>query len=136
VPKDQQVFPGAPGIPSGSGGLTEESTRILAESIINTLPLAIWPKLPPIKEEQINAFNRELYLYCQRKGINPMDYLFDEFGLVVCGLGIASVHYSNYQEFYGKGKKSKPEDPGTAAYDHATEIANAIKEKEIVPGNA
>lgn len=114
-----------PGIPIASSLISEDSTRILAETCINTLPLAIWPKLPRIDEKLVNDFNHEFYLYCQRKGINPMDYLFDEFGLVVCGLGIVSTHYQNYQEIYGKNKKKTEEKPTNpiGTIDHRDEFA-------------
>ncbi|MFZ3385324.1 MAG: hypothetical protein WA144_15495 [Candidatus Methanoperedens sp.] len=123
-----------PGAQVSVPGLTEETTKILAESLINTLPLAIFPKLPAIEPEKVNAFNHEFYLYCQRKGINPMDYLFDEFGLAVCGLGIVGTHYTNWKELYGKGKKEQ-ESGGNAAFDHVKELeTKVLSEKELQAG--
>jgi hypothetical protein len=140
LPKEEQGQgqPGQsiPGAQISASGLTEETTKILAESLINTLPLAIFPKLPAIEPEKVNAFNHELYLYCQRKGINPMDYLFDEFGLVVCGVGIAATHYTNWKELYGKDAKAKQESGGNPAYDHAKELEKdkPMSEKELQAG--
>jgi len=110
-----------------------DDLMILSDSVINTLPCAIWSKLPPIPEEKVKAFNLELYKYCVRKGIDPRDYLFDEFGLVMTGVGIAATHWDNYQQLYGKGAKEKASasnDPGTAAFDHAKEIAAQAEPKK------
>jgi hypothetical protein len=122
------------------GSYTEDSIMLISESVINTLPLAVFSKLPRIEKKVVQDFNHELFLYCQRKNINPMDYLFDEFGLVVCGIGIAATHYANYQEIYGKGKK-KGIEKGNEAYEHAKEIsaqneesARIISEKEKQQG--
>ena len=39
-------------------------------------------------EAQVRPFARELCIYCNNKGINPRDYLFDEFGLLLATLVI------------------------------------------------
>jgi hypothetical protein len=126
------IQPNPDGYSAGVVTFGEDDLMILSDSVINTLPCAIWSKLPPIPKEKVEAFNLELYKYCVRKGIDPRDYLFDEFGLVMTGVGIAATHWDNYQLYYGKGAKEKASasnDPGTAAFDHAKEIAVQAEQK-------
>jgi len=62
----------------------------------------IFPNTPPeIPDENIRSFANELYIYCEMKGINIRDFLFDEIGLVATLVPIASIimqKYTNYRQ--------------------------------------
>ena len=58
--------------------------------------------------EQTDIFAKELHIYCQKKGINIRDYMFDELPLLMVGAQLAGGIYSDYKT--EKAKKKKPED--------------------------
>ena len=102
----------------------------ITESVVS-LPSIFFPKVPLRTKEQIIPFNHQFYRYCKKKGINPFEYFFDEFGLAMAGLGLAGGIWRDYKAHYGNG--SKEETPGdkklSSDFDHAKEIA-AQKEKD------
>lgn len=69
----------------------------------------------------LDKFNHEFFLYCERKGIDPRDYLFDELGMAVAGIAIVSFHYTNYKEEYKKPAEQKKKDKLNADYEHKIE---------------
>lgn len=112
----------------------DEMTGLLTALL--TLPTIIKPKLPPRTPEQIKPFAHELTLYCQKKGINARDYLFDELGLVLTGVTLGAGIYQDYQKAYGKDKiEDKKEDKKlTNDFDNLKRIeeinANPVKVEE------
>lgn len=62
-------------------------------------------------EAQCTPFGRQLHKYCLKKGIDPSDWVFDEFGLVVTGLGLVGGMWSDHKAF--KAAKKKPPKPDT-----------------------
>lgn len=90
--------------------LVEEDMLFMSE-MLWSLPQLYWNKLPDRNPKQIAMFNKALYKYCLKKGIDPNDYFFDEFGLIMAsvtiGVGIKKDH-----GIYYKGK-----DDGTVTDD-------------------
>ena len=88
----------------------------------------------PHPKEKLEKFNHEFYLYCRRKGYDPRDYLFDEMGVAIAGLGIASFHYKNYKDKYSKPGNKKIEEKLNADHTHQLEVEKKNEEaKEVTP---
>lgn len=117
-----------------SDAYTEEDLIFLTESVV-TLPSIIFPKIPPRTKEQIAPFNHQLYLYCKKKGLNPYEYFFDEFGIAMAGLGLAAGIYRDYKENYGNGAKEETRENKklSSDFDHANKVAQQ-KEQDIKDG--
>lgn len=65
-----------------------------------------WIRTP----EQTDIFATELYYYCQKKGINLRDWIFDEFALLLAGINLAGGIYKDYQTHIAEEKKKKEEE--------------------------
>lgn len=75
-------------IPGDGTEMTQDSCMDLARIVWN-LPGMVWGEHLERTDDQIRPFAREMFRYCKKKQIDPSDYLFDEFGLVIIGLGVA-----------------------------------------------
>lgn len=113
---------------------TEDDLMFITESV-TSLPSIFFPKVPLRKKEQLTPFNHQFYRYCKKKGINPFEYFFDEFGLFMAGMGLAGGIWRDYKEHYSKnGKELTREDKKLSSdFDHEQQIA-ASKEKDIQEG--
>ncbi|MHC1576729.1 MAG: hypothetical protein ACXQTE_05185 [Methanosarcinaceae archaeon] len=73
-------------------------------------------------EEEITPFATNLYRYCEKKGIDPSDYIFEEFGLITSGLGLVAgmiIEYKAERKEKKEGKKARV-DPGLGVSDSYT----------------
>lgn len=112
---------------------TEDDLLFLTESVAS-LPSIIFPKIPLRTREQIEPFNKQFFKYCKKKGINPYEYFFDEFGLVIAGVGLAGGIWRDYKDNYKGAKEEKPGDKKLSAdFEHAKQVAEQ-KEKDIKDG--
>jgi len=84
------------------------------------IPVIFFTKIKPRTKEQMQPFNKQLYLYCIRKKINPFDHFFDEMGILMAGIGLFGGIWKEYQDEYGKSVKKK--DPLNADYEHVKEL--------------
>ena len=75
---------------------TEEDTLLLAETLWSTPHLFI-ERIRSPDEAKVAAWNKQLFLYCQRKGINVMDYFFDELPLIIATATIAIPLYQDWK---------------------------------------
>lgn len=79
----------------GAEVTTLEACQELANMVWN-LPEMLLGEHLARDESKTNPFAKELYKYCIKKGIDPADYVFDEFGLIVStailGKGILADH--------------------------------------------
>lgn len=87
----------------------QEDVDNLCEMLLGLPALVLGDHLIRTKE-QIKPFARQLYLYCQKKDINPMEYFFDELGLVLAGGVLVKGMYSDHLEFEAKQKKEKKDE--------------------------
>ena len=114
---------------------TEEDVVQMVE-IVCSMPSMYWDKLPVRTPEQIKPFSHQLFLYCVKKKINPWDYFFDEFGLVVTGIGLFGGFYKDYKQEYGKekDKRTKEEKKLSNDFEHQRMIdeKNRIAKEEGV----
>lgn len=67
-----------------------------------------------LEATQTNSFAKQFHIYCIKKGINPYDYFFDEFGIAMAGLPLVQHLFKAHREFKatqegakGKAKQSK-----------------------------
>ena len=126
--------PGAPGIMPSSVDYTEDDLMFMSETIWS-LPQLVWEKLPDRDPEKLKKWNNQLYRYCQKKGIDPFAWFFDELPLAIATIGLAGGTYRDYKEAYPKNKdtRSKEDKKLSSDYDHEKEIADR-KEQDIKSG--
>lgn len=115
------------GLDKAAGGeatvdsFTAEDIFFISDALLN-LPTVIWTKLPEREPEKIKTFNKEFHRYCVRKGVNPWDYFFAEFGMVMAVIPILVSYREDYVEFYGKKKDKKETDKLNLDHEHRKEI--------------
>lgn len=73
-----------------------ESDLMFISTTLWTLPSVIVEDVPEPEESDLQNFNRQFYLYCVRKGINPYDYFFDEFPLAIAAISMGAKMYKGY----------------------------------------
>ncbi len=134
-PADEQA-PESPGAISlaVADDYSEEDLLFITESVVS-LPSIFLPKIPLRTKEQIAPFNHQFYRYCKKKGINPFEFFFDEFGLMMAGAGLAGGIYRDYKEHYSNGKKPETKEDKKLAsdFEHAKQVAEQ-KAKDIQAG--
>lgn len=112
----------------------DEMTGLL--SALLAMPVIILPKLTPRTKEQITPFAHELTLYCQKKGINARDYLFDELPIVLTGVTLAATMYQDYKLHYPKDIKKEPSKVNKKLsndFDHDIEVAKKNEDLTTKP---
>ncbi len=105
----------APELPAGDpadlnipeGDLTEKDCIELTMICVNIPGMFGNPHLER-SEAQCTPFGRQLHRYCQKKGIDPSDYIFDEFGMVVTGVGLVGGMWADHKAFRAANPKNKP----------------------------
>ena len=103
--------------PEPEVALTFEECRDVSVMIIN-LPSMFGMKHLERTEEEITPFAKELHKYCERKGIDPRDYFFDEMGILLTGGALLGGMYRDHKEHKTEKKGSKKKiDTGTGVQD-------------------
>ena len=83
---------------------TKEDARFYSQMIWN-IPGAVLGDYMIVDEKLINQWGDQLFSYCERKGLNLYDYMFDELGLVMStGVIVTSLTVK-----YKKHKKEEKE---------------------------
>ena len=98
-----------------------ESFQPLLNSLINVPGLYFgtwWIRTP----EQTDIFAKELYVYCQKKGINIREYMFEELPLLLVGAQLAGGIYSDYKLQKPKKEKEKDVDKDRLAGEKEEEV--------------
>ena len=88
------------------GDLTEKDCIDLAMICVNIPSMFGNPHLERT-EAQCTPFGRQLHRYCLKKGIDPSDYVFDEFGLVVTGVGLVGGMWADQKAYRAANPKNK-----------------------------
>lgn len=65
------------------------------------LPSMVWGEHLIRTDAQVKRFSHQVYLYCRKKSIDPMDYLFDEFGLVFSGAVLLQGYRADQKKHKG-----------------------------------
>lgn len=102
-----------------------EDTAFLCEAAFDLIPRFIWKELPKRTPEQLGSFNTALVRYCNKKGIDPNDYLFDELGIVIAGAIIVGGIKTDLDEIKAKkgiGTETKSEKHDNIDFNHAKEL--------------
>ena len=111
--------PGGEGAPEGGEEVVEEEEFSLDDSknicqAMWNIPSVFFGEHLIVEETQTNGFAKQFHIYCIKKGINPYNYFFDEFGLVMAALPIVQYMKKQHTEFKatqegtkGKAKQSK-----------------------------
>lgn len=113
-------------VPQGIQGFSETDLMSLSEALWS-IPSLVWNKIPQRTTEQLTPFNKALYIYCMRKGIDPYEYFFDEFPLVLAVIGVGGGIYRDYRDAYPKKDKNKTAE-GDKDYEHQREVDEQRKQ--------
>jgi hypothetical protein len=84
---------------------SKEDSKFFAQMIWN-IPPAVMGDYLTVDEKLVNTWGEQLFAYCERKGLNPYDYLFDELGLVMSTGVIAASLVAKYKK-HKKEEKEK-----------------------------
>ena len=101
----------------------EDFVKMVTDAFWNMLPDMLWG-LPARDEKKIEIFNKALINYCNKKGIDVSEYLFDELGLVLSGIPLVISIKKDLDVKKAKDKKAKAEiiDPLNVDFEHDKEI--------------
>ena len=90
---------------------TKEDAKFFAQMIWN-IPPAVMGDYMQVDEKLVNTWGDQLFSYCERKGLNLYDYMFDELGLVMSTGVIAASLVAKYKvhKKEEEEKKVKEED--------------------------
>ena len=75
---------------------TKEDAKFFAQMIWN-IPPAVMGDYMQVDEKLVAQWGLQLFSYCERKGINMYDYMFDELGLVMSTGVIAASLVAKYK---------------------------------------
>lgn len=114
-----------------AGDFSAQDVYFISDALLN-LPTVIWTKLPERDPEKIKVFNQEFHRYCVRKGVNPWDYFFEEFGLAMAVLPILVSYRTDYIELYSKPKKDKVKHGLDVDHENYMKTENEREEKKEV----
>lgn len=98
---------GEPDLNIPEGDLTEKDCIELTMICVNIPGMFGNPHLERTVE-QCTPFGRQLHRYCQKKGIDPSDWVFDEFGLVITGVGLVGGMWADHKTYRVENPKRKP----------------------------
>lgn len=128
-PGDAVAQGGQAQVPQGQAGdFSAEDVFFISDALLN-LPTVIWTKLPERDPEKVKTFNEQFWKYCVRKGIDPWDYFFDEFGIIMAVVPIAKSYMDDYKEHYSKEAKAKAKHELDKDHEHYVEIEEAKEVK-------
>lgn len=98
---------GAMGV--GQNNMSEEDVHEFIVMILET-PSYIWGDHLLRTDAQVKRFSHQVFVYCEKKGLDISEYLFDEFGLIFSGVvllqGMRKDH-ADYKLANGIKPKSK-----------------------------
>ena len=91
---------------------TKEDSEFFA-SMIWGVPPAIMGDYIAVDEKLIKEWGKQLFSYCERKGINIYDYVFAELGLVMSTGVIVTSMAVKYREHKKELEEAKEKENGT-----------------------
>ena len=118
--------------PEAEAAVTIEECRDVTMMIVNIPGMFGMPHLAR-DEQQCAPFAKELHKYCERKGLDPRDWFFDEFGMCLTGFGLLGGMYRDHKEYkaeHPKGGKKKKVDVGSGIEDS---YSRAVPEEPEIP---
>ena len=87
---------------------TKEDSKFFAQMIWN-IPPAILGDHMQVDEKLVTQWGLQLFSYCERKGINMYDYMFDELGLVM-STGVIAASLVAKHKAHKKEKEENEEE--------------------------
>lgn len=113
-----------------------DDSRNICQAMWN-IPSVIFGEHLIVEEAQTNGFAKQFHIYCIKKGINPYEYFFDEFGLVIAALPIVQYMRKQHTEFKatqegakGKAKQNKQAKEEEERREKEREAVKGGEEKE------
>ena len=95
--------------PEAEAAVTIEECRDVTMMIVN-IPGMFGMSHLARDEQQCAPFAKELHKYCERKGLDPRDWFFDEFGMCLTGFGLIGGMWKDHKEYkaeHPKGGKKR-----------------------------
>ena len=97
-----------------------EDSQNICQAMWN-IPSVIFGEHLVLDGSQTNSFAKQFHIYCEKKGINPYDYFFDEFGLIMVAIPIVQYMRKQHIEFKETEEKKETE-----------KLAEIAKEGDVV----
>ena len=88
---------------------TKEDAKFFAQMIWN-IPPAILGDYMQVDEKLVAQWGLQLFSYCERKGVNLYDYMFDELGLVMSTGVIAASLAAKYKTHKKEEEEKRDEE--------------------------
>lgn len=114
APEGEVDADGVPSMPTAEGmglgpGMDEEDIHEFLVMVLE-MPAMVYGEHLLRTDAQVRRFSHQVFVYCEKKGIDVSEYLFDEFGLIFSGVvlvqGMRKDHKA-YKESKGITKKKK-----------------------------
>lgn len=122
-------------VPQGpADDFTAQDIYFISDALIN-LPSVIWTKLPERDQSQVKTFNDQFHKYCIKKGIDPWEYFFDEFGLVMAIIPVVKSYRDDYMEFYKKPKDEQVKHKLDVDHENYINIEKEKDELRVIEDN-
>lgn len=117
--------------PEAEAAVTIEECRDVTMMIVN-IPGMFGMSHLARDEQQCAPFAKELHKYCERKGLDPRDWFFDEFGMCLTGFGLIGGMWKDHKEYKAEHKndKKKKVNVGSGVEDS---YSRAIPEPAEIP---
>jgi len=91
-----------------SADFTNQDCHLICQSFLQ-IPAVVWGKHLIRTDAQVQPFSQAFYNYCIRKGINPYDYFFDEFPLIIAGIALGKGMRDDHLKFKKEKQEKKDE---------------------------
>lgn len=78
--------------------MSEEDVHEFLVMVLET-PSYIWGDHLLRTDAQVKRFSHQVYIYCEKKGIDISEYLFDEFGLIFSGVVLIQGMRKDHAEY-------------------------------------
>ena len=117
--------------PEAEAAVTIEECRDVTMMIVN-IPGMFGMSHLARDEQQCTPFAKELHKYCERKGLDPRDWFFDEFGMCLTGFGLIGGMWKDHKEYkaeHPKGGKKRV-DVGSGVEDS---YSRAVPDEKEIP---
>ena len=95
---------------------SKEDAKFFSEIVWN-IPESVWGEYMAANPKAVTNFGLQLFSYCEKKGINPYDYIFEELGLVMAAGVIVTDLASKYRKHQKELREAEKEEKENGSYN-------------------